>query len=201
MKLTISKFFCIKKRKLSQHVIRGDKMKKFIFLLSIFLVGYCMTQSIEAEDIKIPDSAIRLRVVPNSNSSRDQEVKLKVKAELEETTYQLLDGITSIDTARNIINSNLDSIEKGIKSVILEEEYDLGYEINFGQNYFPEKEFKGVIYEAGNYESLVVTLGKGEGDNWWCVLFPPLCLLEAEESEKGEVEYKCFVKELIEKYF
>lgn len=200
MKLTISKFFCIKKINLSQYVI-GDKMKKFIFLLLIFIIGYCMIQSTEAEGIQIPDSAIRLRVIPNSNSTRDQEVKLKVKTELENTTYELLNGVTSINKARMIISNNLDSIETGIERVLLEEEYDLGYKINFGQNYFPEKEFKGITYEAGNYESLVVTLGKGEGDNWWCVLFPPLCLLEAEESDADEVEYKFFVEELIDKYF
>lgn len=176
-------------------------MKKYIFLLLIFIIGYCMIQSTEAESIQIPDVAIRLRVIPNSNSTRDQEVKLKVKSELENTTYELLNGITSIDLARNIISNNLDTIEDGIEQILLEEEYDLGYKINFGQNYFPEKEFKGIVYEAGNYESLVVTLGNGEGDNWWCVLFPPLCLLEAEESETDEVEYKFFVQELIEKYF
>jgi len=60
------------------------------------------------------------------------------------------------------------------------------------------KEFNGITYEEGMYESLLVTLGEGKGDNWWCVLFPPLCLLEAEESD--EVEYKFFIQELIEKY-
>lgn len=160
-----------------------------------------MIQSTEAAEIQIPDAAIRLRVIPNSNSTRDQEVKLKVKSELEREAYELLDGVTSVDLARRIISDNLDNIEAGIERILKEEEYDLGYKINFGQNYFPEKEFKGIIYEEGNYESLVVTLGKGEGDNWWCVLFPPLCLLEAEETETDEVEYKFFVQELIEKYF
>lgn len=65
-------------------------------------------------------------------------------------------------------------------------------------NYFPEKEYKGVKYDEGYYESLVITLGEGKGKNWWCVLFPPLCLVEAEESDK--VEYKFFIKELIDKY-
>ena len=80
-----------------------------------------------------------------------------------------------------------------------ENNYNISYNLNFGQNYFPKKDFKGITYDAGYYESVVVNLGKAEGDNWWCVLFPPLCLLEAEESD--EVEYKFFVKELIEKYF
>ena len=69
-------------------------------------------------------------------------------------------------------------------------------------NYFPKKVYKGVTYEAGNYESLVITLGDGLGKNWWWVMFPPLCLLEAEETEETtEVEYKFFIKELIDKYF
>ena len=67
------------------------------------------------------------------------------------------------------------------------QQYKLPFEINFGLNYFPKKEFKGITYDEGYYESVVVTLGEGLGDNWWCVLFPPLCMLEAEEST--EVEY------------
>ena len=176
-------------------------MKNYILTVLLIVFGIYILQPLEAESIKIPDSAIRLRVVPNSNSKRDQEVKLKVKTELENTTYELLDGVTSINTARNIITDNLSNIEANLKEILIKEHYNLDFKINFGQNYFPEKEFKGITYEAGNYESLVVTLGKGEGDNWWCVLFPPLCLLEAEESETDEVEYKFFVQELIEKYF
>ncbi len=176
-------------------------MKNLTIIIAILIAGYLLVQPTEAEEITIPKEAIRLRVIPNSNSVRDQEVKSKVKTTLEEETYELLEGVTSINVARQIINSNLDNIEKEIQNVLLEEEYPLGYSINFGQNYFPEKEFKGVTYEEGNYESLVVTLGSGSGDNWWCVLFPPLCLLEAEENETDEVEYQFFVKELIDKYF
>ena len=76
------------------------------------------------------------------------------------------------------------------------------FQINYGMNYFPEKVYKGVKYADGDYQSLVVTLGEGKGDNWWCVLFPPLCLLEAEETEETtEVEYQFFVKELIDQFF
>ena len=73
----------------------------------------------------------------------------------------------------------------------------LGYTINYGKNYFPEKKYKGITYSEGYYESVLVTLGSGEGENWWCVLFPPFCLIEAEEND--EVEYKFFLQELIEK--
>ncbi len=70
-----------------------------------------------------------------------------------------------------------------------EEQYLLGYNVNFGFNYFPDKEFNGVVYDEGYYESVLVTLGKGEGDNWWCVLFPPLCLLEGQKVIKSNINF------------
>ena len=92
-------------------------MKNYIFLVLIFIVGYCMIQSTEASEIQIPDTAIRLRVIASSNSTRDQEVKLKVKSKLESQAYKLLDGVTSIDLARRIISDNLDNIEAEIQGV------------------------------------------------------------------------------------
>ena len=85
--------------------------------------------------------------------------------------------------------------------MFLEEDYDKDFVVHFGDNYFPEKEYKGVHYEEGDYESLVVTIGEGKGDNWWCVLFPPLCLLEAEENETDDVEYQFFVMKMLDKIF
>ena len=123
---------------------------------------------------------------------------MKVKDRLELDLYNLLKETKGIEEARNIINNNLTSISDSIKYLLEQEQYNEGFSINFGSNYFPEKTYKGITYDEGYYESLVVTLGSGEGDNWWCVLFPPLCLLEAEESD--EVEYKFFIQELIEKY-
>ena len=113
--------------------------------------------------------------------------------------YNLLKNTKDINQARDIISNNIEKIDNNIYSILKKENYNLGYSINFGNNYFPEKTYKGITYDEGYYESVLVTLGKGEGENWWCVLFPPLCLIEAEESE--EVEYKFFLQELIEKIF
>ena len=73
------------------------------------------------------------------------------------------------------------------------------YNINYGLNYFPKKEYKGITYKEGYYESLVVTIGDGKGDNWWCVLFPPFCLIE--NDKKTDVEYRLYIKDMLEKYF
>ena len=173
-------------------------MKKTIILILLIGVFYVFISDVLAKNLMIPNDAIRIRIIPNSNSAFDQDIKLKVKDKLEITMYDLLKGAESSEEAKAIIENNLELVDKDVKNILSEENYNKGYKINFGMNYFPSKEYKGVKYEEGYYESLVITLGKGEGDNWWCVLFPPLCLIEGEEDT--EVEYKSIVMEILDKY-
>ena len=174
-------------------------MKKTFVLIIFIFVFYVFISDVLAKNITIPNDAIRIRIIPNSNSSFDQDIKLKVRDKLEITMYDLLKDAESSEEAKEIIQNNLELVDKDVKKILSDENYDKGYTINFGKNYFPEKEYKGVKYEEGYYESLLITLGKGEGDNWWCVLFPPLCLIEGEEDT--EVEYKSIVMEILNKYF
>ena len=167
-------------------------------VLIILLFGIIFI-NVKADNFMIPDDAIRLRVIANSNSDYDQSIKMDVKNLLEIEMYNLLKDIKGSVNAKRVINKNLLSIENDIKGLLENKNYDKSFKINFGKNYFPKKEYRKVIYNAGYYDSLVVTLGEGKGDNWWCVLFPPLCLLEAKENEK--VEYKFFIEELFHKYF
>ena len=171
-------------------------MKKL--MLAIFLIILLYVFIGRVSSLAIPDDALRIRVIANSNSNYDQEIKKFVKENIQYKLYELLKNTKGIDQARKIINNNLNDIDSNVKETLQLLNYELGYDINFGLNYFPSKEYKGVTYDEGYYESLVITLGEGKGDNWWCVLFPPLCLLEAEEST--EVEYTSFVKELLDKY-
>jgi stage II sporulation protein R len=172
--------------------------KKIVFIIIFIFIIYFISNS-NVGAVKIPDEAIRIRVIANSNTKYDQEMKLKVSGSIQSKIYDLLKDTNSVEEARTIIKNNLNQLDNDVKLTLLKNNYNIPYKLEFGQNYFPKKEFKGVRYDEGYYESLLVSLGKAEGDNWWCVLFPPLCLLEAEESD--EVEYKFFVQELIEKYF
>lgn len=165
----------------------------FFILLSYYLISIGVEQTIE-----IPDDSIRIRILANSNSDYDQEIKKEVKEDIQTYMSELLSDAKTNEEAEDKINDNLDNIENEVKNTLQRLNYTLPYRINFGLNYFPEKEYKGIKYSSGYYESLLITLGKGEGDNWWCVLFPPLCLIESEEST--EVEYKSFIKEILDKY-
>ena len=174
-------------------------MKKvFVFILMLLLVVSVYKKS--NDSVKIPDSAIRFRILANSNSPRDQKIKEDIRDKMQKEWYSLLQNSKSIDDYRKIINSNMSNFDEILKDSMKDIEYS--YSIDYGMHYFPSKTYKGITYDEGNYESLLVTLGSGKGDNWWCVLFPPLCLLEAEESsDVKDVEYKSFIKEIIEKYF
>lgn len=175
-------------------------MKKVIIIVALFVGVFYMSH--KETEVIIPKEAIRFRVIANSNSSKDQQNKLIVRDSIQKQMTDDLTSTKNIEEARILIASNLNKYNNLIEKTLQENNINSDFNINYGMNYFPKKVYKGVTYEAGNYESLVITLGDGLGKNWWCVMFPPLCLLEAEETEETtEVEYKFFIKELIDKYF
>ena len=173
-------------------------MKKIIILLAIITISL-IYKEIKADTIIIPDTSIRLRVIPNSNSVLDQNMKNKVKTYLEENTYELLRDEKNIENARNLIKENIPYLDENIKEIFNENNYNMNYNINYGYNYFPEKEYRGIKYKEGYYESIVISIGEAKGDNWWCVLFPNLCLVDIENN--NDTEYKSWVIETINKIF
>jgi len=173
-------------------------MKKIILIILCLIVIISVYK--KESEVRIPNSAIRFRVLANSNSNEDQKIKEEVRDNMQRKLYNLLKDTTDITAARNLITNEMDDFGSIVDSSLKNVNYS--YSIDYGMHEFPEKTYKGIIYEAGEYESLLVTLGEGKGNNWWCVLFPPMCLLEAEENTNtDEIEYKSYIKELIEKYF
>lgn len=173
-------------------------MKYIPYFCLVFVVYMLLTNVLKKSNI-IPDDAIRVRVIANSNSDYDQDIKMSVKEIVSNDMYGLLKDTKGVSNARSVISDNLEYLNTDIRNFLEEKNYNSEFNINFGYNYFPEKKYKGVVYNEGYYESLVVTLGEGKGDNWWCVLFPPVCMIEAEEST--DVEYTSLVNELFSKYF
>lgn len=173
-------------------------MKKIIIILTLITI-FLLYNELKEDTIVIPDSAIRLRVIPNSNSSLDQNMKIKVKDYLEKNTYELLRNQTDIEKARTLIQENIPNLDENITKIFNDNNYAMDYSIDYGYNYFPKKEYRGIIYDEGYYESIVISIGKGEGDNWWCVLFPNLCLIDLENTD--DKEYKSWTIEAINKIF
>ena len=166
-------------------------MKKILYtLLIIVMISLWM---INKSNNVLPEETIRFRIIANSNERIDQTTKLLIKKELENKLFPLLEESNSPEETKKIVENN----KQVINSVI--EKYNVPYSINYGKNYFPEKEFNGILYEEGEYESLVISLGEASGNNWWCVMYPPLCLLENNTSNSSQVEYKTYIGKLISK--
>ncbi len=171
------------------------KMKKLLILI-IAAVAVSIFSSKE-EYVPIPSSSIRMRVIASSNSKKDQEEKIEVKSLLEEKLYDLTKNAKSIDEIDDLIIENQSSIDKYITEEMSNRNKKITLTSNYGLNYFPEKTYKGEIYKAGNYKSYVVTLGSGKGENWWCVLYPPLCQIDENVSD---YEYHYLIKDALSKY-
>src|SRR5574344_870338 len=155
-------------------------MKKIILLLAIIML--IVVNYKDTDTLIIPNESIRIRIIANSNEELDQYLKLKVKDKVQNNLNNLLKNASDIEEVRNILKENLNNINYTVEETLKVNKSNQKFKVDFSDNYFPKKEYKGVSYNEGLYESVVVTLGKGKGENFWCVLFPPLCLTEADEN-------------------
>lgn len=167
-------------------------MKKIILFLMLLSGLYLFCK----DDSKISDDSIRFRVIANSNSVEDIRMKELVVKELSSTLFKE----NSLEGTRSNIISNISQIEKKIDKVFDNNNYDKTYNVIYGMNEFPEKVYNGVVYEKGLYESLVVEIGYGAGNNYWCFLYPSLCLIDYEENVDN-FKYKSKIVEIIDKLF
>ncbi|MEY8735140.1 stage II sporulation protein R [Peribacillus frigoritolerans] len=136
-------------------------------------------EMVGAEDTKvIPDEAIRLRILANSDKEEDQAVKRLIRDKVNEDITKWVAELTSLDEARGVITSHLPDIQATAEAVIKEQGLEQSVKVDFGQAEFPTKLYGQYLYPAGEYEAVIITLGEGDGANWWCVLFPPLCFLD-----------------------
>ncbi|WP_191559965.1 stage II sporulation protein R [Metabacillus idriensis] len=135
------------------------------------------------EPVVIPEEAIRLRILANSDSEQDQALKRKIRDEVNKEITVWVEKLTSIEAARELIQSRLPEIEKIVQSVLAKENQEQKFSVDFDNVSFPTKMYGSYIYPAGEYEAILITLGEGKGANWWCVLFPPLCFLDFSNGQ------------------
>ncbi|MNJ43525.1 Stage II sporulation protein R [compost metagenome] len=135
---------------------------------------------------EIPQESIRLRILAHSDRAGDQVTKRIVRDAVVEQmngwVEQLADPL-SLEEARDLIRGNLGLIEETVARTLKRNGKSYSYHVELGTVPFPTKMYGGAVYPAGDYEALRITLGAGEGKNWWCVLFPPLCFVDAGSGE------------------
>ena len=164
-------------------------MKKIIIIIAIIISILCINKE---NKVIIPKESIRFRIIANSDKEIDQNIKKEIITNLKEN---LFNNSNTIEEAREDIKKSLPKYEEIVNKTLKSNNYNNDFKIKYGINYFPRKEYKGVIYEEGEYESLVITIGEGNGKNFWCVLFPPLCMID-----NNNYEYKSIIKEVIDRH-
>lgn len=130
------------------------------------------------------DSIFRLHIIANSNSAEDQAVKLKVRDAVLEYEAENLDAVSAAKTREELMAHGAELLEI-IEGVLRSNGFDYGAQMLVGTFPFPDREYNGVLYPAGDYDAFRVILGDGAGENWWCVMFPPLCILK---SDNGKID-------------
>ncbi|EMA6343290.1 stage II sporulation protein R [Bacillus cytotoxicus] len=139
----------------------------------------------------IPKEAVRLRILANSDSDKDQALKRKVRDEVKAQIDGWVADLKTFEEARQVIQSHILEIEKTVAHTLKEEGSKESFQVTFGKNIkFPTKVYGNFIYPAGEYEAVLITIGKGEGANWWCVLFPPMCFMDFSSGTAVEKEEK-----------
>ena len=169
-------------------------MKKTIILLIFIFIFYSIVSLyISKRNMEIPKESIRIRILANSNLDIDQNLKKEVSKTVMAYLNKELSNANNIKDARNKIINSISSIKVLTEKLLINNNFNQDFSINYGYNYFPLKEFNNKLYDAGYYESLLITLGNGLGDNFWCLLFPPLCMLDDSEN----IKYTSLIKELL----
>lgn len=142
----------------------------------------CVTLWAEAEQTELAGKVIRLHVLANSDSQADQDLKLQVRDRILEKTAELLDGQESAPSAEAILSDNLQLLAQSAYDEIADQGYDYPVRVSLEDTWFPTRQYENVSLPAGTYRALRVVIGEGEGHNWWCVLFPSLCLSAVTET-------------------
>ena len=167
-------------------------MKRWLgFLMAaVMLVTAFMILPIHGE-AGLYDNVIRLHVLANSDSEEDQALKLTVRDAVLEKTKTLLENVDGREQAERVLRQNLPVIEQTAKDALRAAGAENTVAVDLGQEHYPTREYESLAFPAGKYLSLRVMIGEAEGQNWWCVLFPPLCLTAATAQSKQETETVC----------
>ena len=144
---------------------------------------------------------LRLHIRANSNSAQDQAVKYKVKQAIIDDFTPIFSTVTTRDQAFEVLSSNLRRFESIANTILATNGFDYTTTASLRSEHFPERSYNGFNLPAGMYEALIIELGQAQGNNWWCVIYPPLCFLDNNIGGERGVIYRSRLQEIIRRFF
>lgn len=152
--------------------------------ISLYMAFSCTYFTASAQTVK--DDVVRLHILANSDSETDQGVKLKIRDALLQTNASILSDDVTKENAKEHFEKSKDILLKTAKDTLEENGFDYEVKITLQEEYFNTRTYGNLTFPAGQYTALKVVLGEGKGKNWWCVMFPPLCVPAADGIETNE---------------
>lgn len=174
----------------TKHVIKREYLKqhKNIFHLVLILATLLLVvtqlllpkdQEVLSYEIDIPEEAIRLRILAHSDEEVDQIMKRQVRDDVSQYVSEMIQDADTIEAAREMVTSSITHIKQVVDRTIADADYPHQATVTYGENIiFPTKVYDTHVYLQGEYEAVLITIGAGDGKNWWCVLFPQLCFVD-----------------------
>lgn len=170
-------------------------MKKYIILILVLFLFLIFSAYSYASTVNesLSDNVFRLHVIANSDSKEDQDLKYKVRDKLIEYMKSITSNIENKEEVINIAYNNIENFQKIAEQVIKENGFNYPVKIEIGNFSFPTKTYGDISLPSGFYDALKVEIGNASGQNWWCVMFPPLCFVDVTsgvvpESSKENLE-------------
>lgn len=182
-------------------------MKKYVVILCVFLLLAAATTLVACDFLAdgflpdggdLRDEVLRIHIRANSNGEADQTVKLAVRDALTDYLSDLLSSCSDKAEAQAVLQAHRDEIDGIAERVLSDNGFGYGARVVFSHERFPEKTYGEYTFPEGDYDAVLVLLGEGTGDNWWCVAFPPLCFVPGDGEN---VTYKSWVKEKLDEIF
>ena len=174
-------------------------MKSFVFGF-IGAVALIMIIILSSNGGNANEEYIRIHIRANSNSQVDQNVKYKVKDEVVEYLSRYVSGCKTKAEAYEAVKSKESELSSIATNVLRREGFTYSAKATLKKEEFPIRTYNDTTLDEGVYDALIIELGTGDGDNWWCVLFPPLCFVSSEETSEHNVKYKSKILEIVGYY-
>ena len=158
--------------------------KRFLILISLFIAYLFICANSYANTVSkdLSNSVFRLHILANSDSEEDQNLKLLVRDNVLKYMKEISNGVTSKEDVEALMSEHLDDFYNIAKQTILENGYDYDVKLEIGKFDFPTKVYGDIALPAGMYDALRIKIGKAEGHNWWCVMFPTLCFVDVSSG-------------------
>lgn len=162
------------------------KLKSLLTILTLFIIYFIFYSISYSHSVSkdLENQLFRLHILANSDSQEDQQIKLHVRDKV--VNYLNTFSFENKQELINYLTNNKSEIQEVVQTALKEKGYNYSVSIEIGNTFYPQKQYKNVILPSGHYDGLRIKIGKAEGHNWWCVLFPPMCLIDQSTCELPE---------------